>query len=451
MTATSTTEATLQGTVDPEGQETTYHFEYGETTSYGTSVPAPSVSAASSTSDLEESRAITSLEPERTYDFRLVATNNIGTTYGENETFTTGPAWRVTPTGNPSGTATAALRSVSCASATRCVAVGDYELEGSSPTRGPVAEQWNGTEWSLQTTTGPAGTEKATLDGVSCALTTACTAVGYYQTRSSVDVSMTETWNGSGWSFHSSAEPGGEVDSVLTGVSCTSVSACTAVGRYENGSGVEGPWAERWNGSTWSLQTVTPPSGAKATYPTGVSCTSSTACAMSGWYEGSSSTEKVPFAESWNSTEWTSQSVPKPSGSRSTVVSGISCSASTACALVGSYDDSGGVEVTLAERWNGTEWAVQSTPNPSGAKRSFLDGGVSCASSEVCIAVGYSLNSSSKDVTLAERWNGTEWKIQTTPNDEKEEDLLSGGVSCSSSTSCAAVGTTGKTFAEVYG
>jgi hypothetical protein len=89
--ATSLTETgvTLNGTVNPEGKETTYHFEYGKTTSYGTSVPVPSANVGSGLSNLEESKAITGLERETTYHFRLVATNTFGTTYGEDHTFTT--------------------------------------------------------------------------------------------------------------------------------------------------------------------------------------------------------------------------------------------------------------------------------------------------------------------------------------------------------------------------
>src|SRR5207247_7771343 len=53
----------------------------------------------------------------------------------------------------------------------------------------------------------------------------------------------------------------------------------------------------------------------------------------------------------------------------------------------GSYTNSSGQKVTLAERWNGRTWAVQSTPNPRGAQSSSLSG-VSCPSSTLCVAVG---------------------------------------------------------------
>ena len=38
-TLVTTTSATLNGTVNPGGLATTYYFEYGTTTSYGTDIP----------------------------------------------------------------------------------------------------------------------------------------------------------------------------------------------------------------------------------------------------------------------------------------------------------------------------------------------------------------------------------------------------------------------------
>jgi hypothetical protein len=79
----------------------------------------------------------------------------------------------------------------------------------------------------------------------------------------------------------------------------------------------------------------------------------------------------------------------------------VSCVTSSACTATGTYVNSAGVYVTLAEQWNGTEWAIQSTPNPSGATFSAI-GGVSCVSSGGCSTVGRYINSSGTEVTLAE-------------------------------------------------
>ena len=85
-------------------------------------------------------------------------------------------------------------------------------------------------------------------------------------------------------------------------------------------------------------------------------------------------------------------------------------------------------------------------------RKSSLFSGVSCASTTACTAVGVSLNSSSKWVTLAEQWNGTEWKVASTPNGERGEGWLSGGVSCAADPlPCMAVGNTGEALAELYG
>lgn len=448
-TGVTATEATLNGTVNPEGQETTYHFEYGQTISYGTSIPVPSANVGSGLSTLEESKTITGLEAGTVYHFRIVAANGSGTTDGEDKMFTTvTPSWRVTSTPNPNETLDSYLRGVSCTTATACSAVGEYTFNAS--TYMPMAERWNGSEWALQSTPNPSGAKTTELYGVSCSSSTACIAVGYDQNSSGVYLSLPEIWNGTEWKIQTTSEPTGTINSLLKSVSCTSSTACTAVGWYENSSGVELPWAARWNGTAWAVESVPAPTGAKQTFPYGVSCTSTTACTMAGYYVNSSS-KNLPFAESWNGTEWAIQSVPNPTGSTRTGVSGVSCTSSTACTMVGEYTNSAGVEVTLAERWNGTVWSVQSTPNPAEAKGSNLNGGVSCTTTTGCTAVGVSRNSASKYVTLAEQWNGTEWKIQSTPNGEKGEGWLTGGVSCSSVTACAAVGNTGKAFAEIYG
>jgi hypothetical protein len=52
------------------------------------------------------------------------------------------------------------------------------------------------------------------------------------------------------------------------------------------------------------------------------------------------------------------------------------------------FYNSTGVQVTLAEVWDGSRWAIQPTPNPVGAGASVLLG-VSCTSPGACTAVGY--------------------------------------------------------------
>jgi hypothetical protein len=80
-------EATLNGVVNPNGAETTYHFEYGTSASYGKSTAE--VYVGSGATNVEELQKVAGLLAEQGYDFRIVAKNTNGTTNGANETFTT--------------------------------------------------------------------------------------------------------------------------------------------------------------------------------------------------------------------------------------------------------------------------------------------------------------------------------------------------------------------------
>lgn len=83
---TSTT-ATLNGTVDPNQSLTVYSFEYGRTTAYGSSTPPATLIVGDSPVSVPGS--VSGLMPNTLYHFRLVATNNAGTSRGADATFTT--------------------------------------------------------------------------------------------------------------------------------------------------------------------------------------------------------------------------------------------------------------------------------------------------------------------------------------------------------------------------
>jgi streptogramin lyase len=92
-TAVTLTGATLNGLVDPEGQTTTYRFEWGPSTSYGNQTPALEGNVGSDTSEHALAQAITGLTPHTSYHFRVVASNcggcAEGTTFGTDQAFTT--------------------------------------------------------------------------------------------------------------------------------------------------------------------------------------------------------------------------------------------------------------------------------------------------------------------------------------------------------------------------
>ncbi len=105
---------------------------------------------------------------------------------------------------------------------------------------------------------------------------------------------------------------------------------------------------------------------------------------------------------------WSVQGTDLPTVSQGNLFAD-SCSSPASCIAVGTFEDASGAQVPLAEMWNGTTWSVQPAPSPAGATDSELHA-VSCSSATSCLAVGFS-----GAQALAEQWNGTTWTILPTP------------------------------------
>ena len=82
-----TTSAKLNGSVDPNGRSTTYYFEFGTSTSYGTKTSSSGAGSGSSSTNV--SKSVNGLSSGTLYHFRIVATSDAGTVTGADRTFTT--------------------------------------------------------------------------------------------------------------------------------------------------------------------------------------------------------------------------------------------------------------------------------------------------------------------------------------------------------------------------
>jgi len=304
-----------------------------------------------------------------------------------------GTTWSVVQTPSPGLSSTARLTSVACPGPATCLAVGWFTDQASGDTL-PTAEKWNGTAWSLLSVPDASGSTNAQLDSVACSGTGNCFAVG-----ESMSHTFTEHWNGSAWSVVSSPDPD-PVD-LLQGVVCPSTSRCWAVGFTTSGS-PSGTLTERWNGTNWTV-VQTASSGADSALD-GVSCASTSDCVATG-----SGGNMFAVAQVWNGTAWANAPPKKPGGAGITVLKGVACPPSgPACESVGAKEVSSGEKV-LAERWSGSAWTLQSTPNISGSTLSSLNA-VTCTSAGNCWAAGVSDTASATDV-LIEHWNGTSWSV----------------------------------------
>ncbi len=504
-TVDSAGKVTLHGSVDPKGLATEYRFEYGETTAYGASVPISAASVGAGTEYVAVSQPIEGLKGRTTYHYRIVATNTAGAFHGVDRTFGTTPPTATTgaaseihssvatldATANPEGLATTysfeygtspsygnrmPLRAGEIGSGTASVQVSTairglagneiyyFRIVAKNAAGAVYGEQETFTtapsEWGVQTLSQPTESgEEREAYGVSCVQSDACVAVGsYWSLGVHTDVTLAETWNGSTWSVMATPNPPGLEEgwkdgryALLRGVSCLTTSDCVAVGYYRDtgeaewhesiGENVE-PLAEHWNGSEWTMMPVAAPSGADAGWLEEVSCTSSTECTAVGSFKDSSGIEET-LAERWNGNEWTIQTTPNPTGASGSGLKSVSCASSTECTAVGYFNNSSGVEETLAERWNGSGWSIQPTPNSGGVEPSNRLSGVSCTSPTACMAVGtheYRMGSNIVWATMAERWDGSQWSIQPTPEPSPSEGSNLFSVSCTSASACTAVG-----------
>jgi hypothetical protein len=79
--------AELVAEINPRYGQTSYQFEWGPTATYGNSTPVPAGDAGSAGANVPVSAPVEGLTPGVTYHFRLVATNQYGTTPSPDQTF----------------------------------------------------------------------------------------------------------------------------------------------------------------------------------------------------------------------------------------------------------------------------------------------------------------------------------------------------------------------------
>ena len=330
--------------------------------------------------------------------------------------------WSVTPSPNSGGATN--LNAVSCTSRTFCMAVGSLGETGT------LVETWNGNAWTVSPSPSPGG-DPDELFGVSCRELVVLAAVGWHYDQSSTKyVTLIEIWDGAHWSIASSPSP--SVQSVLFGVSCVSSSSCKAVGYDDGGPGFN-TLVLSWNGTSWSIEPSRNRGGQDSVFQA-VSCTAADNCTAVGWYDGVYG--ELTLAESWNGTTWSVTPSPNPGTKGNNELNGVTCRTHTSCEAVGDYSVGSGPARTLVESWNGRTWTYVSSPNAT--PRSNVLASVSCTTSSSCVAVGFYVFGSEYYKTLIESWNGFDWSVTPSPNPSAASQLL--GVICTDRTSCEAVG-----------
>jgi hypothetical protein len=288
--------------------------------------------------------------------------------------------------------------------------------------------------WTISTSPDPGADDNA-VTGVSCTSVIFCVAVGY-QTAVGSEQTLIESWDGSTWSVVSSPDGGGF--NALDGVSCTSPTSCVAVGFDQSGT-TDQTLVESWDGSNWSLAS-SPDMGGNENFLNAVSCSTATGCvAVGSYYTGSVFDTLI---ETLSGGSWVVTSSPNP-GASFNELNGVSCTSTTSCVAAGE-NDAGSTNDTLIETLSGGSWIATSSPSP-GSTTNQLNA-VSCSSATSCVAVGEQTSGSALQ-TLVEALGGGTWSVTSSPNDGSGDNVLN-GVSCVTASACEAVGYDGSGAAK---
>ena len=259
-----------------------------------------------------------------------------------------------------------------------------------------------------------------------------------------------ETISATGSSFtEAPLPPGGTVGS-LQSVACTSVSACTAVGEYGNAYGQGFGLIESLDGGGWTpTQAPTPPDGAGALL-TQVACPSTGSCVAVGAYRVPPDNSPGPaLLETLSSGTWTATTAPLPpdagGGLLGPSLKSVSCPAVGSCVVVGNYFDGTGASEGLIETLTDGTWIPSDGPLPSGTPSPNSPAGlssVSCSTATSCVAVG-TYGEESDPLGLVDTLTGTSWTATDVRLPPKATYASLSAVDCGAGDSCIAVGVHG--------
>jgi hypothetical protein len=248
-------------------------------------------------------------------------------------------------------------------------------------------------------------------------------AVGHFRNSGGPFQTLIEHWNGSQWKVIPSPNVLAS-DNSLRGVAAVSANNIWAVGWYFNtNSGTLQTLIEHYNGSAWSLFfTMNPPGGNNELHS--VTAVSANNVWAVGTTTDPSTEHSQTLIEHWNGTDWRAVSSPNPGTVINQLTGVAAVSANDIWAVGFSSGSIGGLVATLTEHWNGSQWKVVASPNPSPLGNHLM--AVAAVSANDVWAVGDRVTSNGVNRTLIEHWNGTKWRVVFSPNKGTNNNTLRG-------------------------
>src|SRR5438105_11341152 len=200
--------------------------------------------------------------------------------------------WSVAASPNPPAGQANYLRDVSCTSANDCWAVGFAQNYGT------LTEHYDGNAWSIVPS--PNVNNSGTLFAVACTSASDCWAVGY--AANTIFQTLVEHWDGNAWSVVSNPNPLASQNNFFNGVTCFSASDCWAVGDYY--VGLPGTHhqtlTEHYDGTGWSIISSANTSSSQENVLYDISCTAANDC----WTVGYNDSAGKTLIEHWDGASW---------------------------------------------------------------------------------------------------------------------------------------------------
>jgi hypothetical protein len=327
-----------------------------------------------------------------------------------------GTAWRLAAPPNPAGGIDSGLVAVSCVSPTSCEAVGGTARSEGTFSK-PAAifalmEHWNGTSWRREPIRLPFRSEGAA--SVSCATASMCVVVGDHFTLGHQAIPFSARWDGQRWT----ALPVPRLAKLteLNSVSCPGADSCYAAGDLAPSGAVPvHPLVLHWDGSRWHRVAV--PGAPREAIFSAVSCPTLTDCTVAGKVGGDESFSRM-LVEDLSQGRWTTSrpAVPAAAAAGTTAFTAVSCSEPHVCTALVSY-----LHPAPA---GGDAWATASRDARGGFRVTIPAGnlsadqliGVSCQPA-ACTVVGVQgTDATGGGPTLALRGKDGHFTRQRTPN-----------------------------------
>jgi hypothetical protein len=299
---------------------------------------------------------------------------------------------------------------------------------------GQCAIHYDGAEWTAVPVPMINGDNTSFLGGVVDLSPTLAWAAGTVGIGLGDTNQVLEQWNGTEWSVYPNPVFGPGNQPELFAMASTSANDIWAVGDLlaDDGNALFALF-EHWDGTQWSVATLE--TGVPFLNSASADATND---AWTVGYDASIIDEDITLAIHWNGTSWSRVSTPNV-GEGNNVLEGVLALAPNNVWAVGystpEPPPQGAATLTLIEHFDGNTWSVIPSPNigPANQYQSNRLFGLAANSPTDIYAFGsyFASDGSGHQMTLLMHWNGVNWTIWPSPNPTQSgflSDLLWAGV-----------------------